>query len=360
MIDSQQELDAFVARLAAADSIGCDTEFVRTRTYWPHLCLVQIAIGPEFACVDVNADLDVTAFRHAITQHPAPIVLHAVKQDLEAWFATWHELPSAVFDVQVGAGLLGLHPQIGYANLVRELLGVELDKDQTRTDWSRRPLTPAQIRYAIDDVAYLHALHDLVSERLKACGRYEWALADSAALVDVSLYDTPPEKAWQRLSGIASLPVEVQARVRALAAWREARAKQSDRPRQWIFSDKALMQIGRANPRNTSELCRIEDLPESVARKQGNRILQAIRTSADDLAEGRLDIEQVAMPPLPDKALIARLSGIVRETARELDIAPELLATRRDITGIAAGDTDARPLSGWRRDVIGERLLEAR
>jgi len=359
MIDTQPELDAFVTRLTAADSIGCDTEFVRTRTYWPHLCLVQIAIGAEFACVDVLADLDVTAFRRALVEHRAPIVLHAVKQDLEAWFATWHELPAAVFDIQIGAGLLGLHPQIGYANLVHELLGVELDKDQTQTDWSRRPLTPAQLRYAIDDVAYLHALHDLVSERLQACGRYEWALADSAALVDVSLYDTPPDEAWRRLSGVAYLPVDVQARVRALAAWREARAKQSDRPRQWILGDKALMQIGRANPRDASDLRRIEDLPEAVARKQGDKILQALRASADDLAQGRLDIAQAAVPALPDKAHLRRLSGIVRETAKELDIAPELLATRRDINGIATGDTDARPLAGWRRDVIGERLLAA-
>ena len=357
LIDTQKELAALCQTLAASGQIGCDTEFMRTQTYWPELCLIQVATETDAACVDVLADIDMSEFRHVMLAHPKPLILHAVKQDLEAWFARWQELPTAVFDIQIAAGLLGLQPQIGYGNLVRDLLDVDLDKDQTRTDWSRRPLTNAQIRYASDDVTYLHDMYDIVRTRLEDCGRYEWAQADSAALVDRNLYDTPPENAWRRLSGIPYLPVGPQARARALTTWRETRAKQADRPRQWILADKALMQIAHANPNQTDDLQGIDDLPPSVIRKQGQNILQAIQRANEEVANGLSDLTQKPVPTPPDKKQIQHLSGIVRETANELGIAPEILATRRDITGILNGRDDARCLHGWRREVIGDKLL---
>jgi ribonuclease D len=360
LIDTQKDLDALCTTLTAAERIGCDTEFVRTQTYWPHLCLVQIATEEETACVDVLAVIDTSEFRRIILAHPAPIVLHAVKQDLEAWFATWQELPTAVFDIQIAVGLLGFQPQIGYGNLVRELLDITLDKDQTRTDWSRRPLTNAQINYATDDVVYLHEIHDIVCTRLEGCGRYQWALADSTALVDHSLYDTPPEDAWQRLSGVPYLPIAIQARARALANWREARAKQANRPRQWILADKALMQIAHTNPDRADDLNGIAELPPGHVRKQCENILRTIRSANDDSDNGLLDLTQKPVPVPPDKKQVQQLSGIVRDTAHELDIAPEILATRRDIIGILNGRDDVRALQGWRRAIIGDRLLAAR
>jgi len=357
LIDTQKDLDDFCTTISTARHIGCDTEFVRTQTYWPQLCLIQIAADTEAACIDVLAAIDTSEFRRLMLAHPEPLVLHAVKQDLEAWFATWQELPSAVFDIQIAAGLLGFQPQIGYGNLVRELLDITLDKDQTRTDWSRRPLTSAQIRYAADDVEYLHQIHAITRSRLEDCGRYEWALADSADLTAQSLYDTPPQNAWQRLSGIPYLPVAVQARARALAAWREARAKQANRPRQWILADKALMQIAHSNPERSDDLHDISELQPGLIRKQGGNILRTVRQANDDLANEMTDLTQKPVPMPPDKKKIQKLSGIVRETAQELKIAPELLATRRDITGIVNGHEDSRVLKGWRKEVIGDRLL---
>jgi len=360
LIETQEDLDALCAALAAGNQIGCDTEFMRTQTYWPQLCLVQIATETTTGCIDVLAAIDTTGFRRIMLAHPEPLILHAAKQDLEAWFATWQELPTAVFDIQIAAGLLGFQPQIGYGNFVRELLDVTLDKDQTRTDWSRRPLTDSQLRYATDDVAYLHDVHDIVCSRLKECGRYDWASADSAALVNRSLYDAPPEDAWQRLSGIPYLPVDVQGRARALTAWRETRAKQANRPRQWILADKALMQIAHADPDHVDQLRDIDELPPAVIRKQGPNIVQTLQQTNHDVAKGLLDLTQKPLPVPPDKKHVQQLSGIVRDTANELGIAPELLATRRDITGILAGHEDARPLSGWRRAVIGDKLLANR
>jgi ribonuclease D len=359
LIDTQKDLDDLCTNISSARHIGCDTEFVRTQTYWPQLCLIQIATETKSACIDVLASFDMSEFRRLMLAHPEPLILHAVKQDLEAWFATWQELPKAVFDIQIAAGLLGFQPQIGYGNLVRELLDITLDKDQTRTDWSRRPLTNAQISYATDDVNYLHQLHDITRTRLEDCGRYDWALADSADLVKQSLYDSPPQDAWQRLSGIPYLPVAVQARARALATWRETRAKKSDRPRQWILTDKALLQIAHANPERTDDLHHLAELPPGLVRKQGGNFLQTVRQANDDLANGATDLTQKPVPVPPDKKKIQKLAGIVRETAQELNVAPELLATRRDITGILNGQEDCRVLKGWRRGVIGDKLLAA-
>lgn len=359
LIDAQEDLDALCTALSAANRIGCDTEFVRTQTYWPRLCLVQIATETETACVDVLAAIDTAEFRRIILAHPEPLVLHAVKQDLEAWFATWQELPKAVFDIQIAAGLLGFQPQIGYGNLVKELLDIELDKDQTRTDWSGRPLTNAQIRYATDDVAHLHDLHDLVRKRLEDSGRYDWALADSMAAVQPSLYDIPPEDAWQRIPSVPHLPVEVQARVRALTAWREIRAKQANRPRPWILADKALLKIAQINPVRTGDLRGIAEIQPAVVRKQGKNIIETIQRANEDLASGLSDLQQKPVPLPPDRKQIQELSKIVRKTASNLNIVPELLATRRDIVDVANGQDDARPLQGWRLAVIGEKLLAA-
>ena len=359
LINTQNEIDTLCGEFASAGQNGCDTEFMRTQTYWPELCLVQVATREQTACIDVLAPIDTSEFRQILRANPEPLILHAAKQDLEAWYATWQELPTAVFDIQIAAGLLGFQPQIGYGNLVNELLDVKLDKDQTRTDWSRRPLTDKQISYATDDVAYLHDIYDIVCTRLTDSGRYEWALADSATLVDSNLYDAPPEDAWLRLSAIPYLPVVIQARARALTAWRETRAKQANRPRQWILGDKALLKIAHANLERVEDLSNIEDLQPAGARKQGQNILQIVQRANDDAANGSLDLTQTPVPLPPDKNHVQKLSAIVRDKATELDIAPELLATRRDIISIINGNADARPLHGWRQAVIGEKLLGA-
>ncbi|MDP6675646.1 MAG: ribonuclease D [Gammaproteobacteria bacterium] len=359
LIDTQGDLDALCPVLTAADWIGCDTEFVRTQTYWPELCLVQVATETKTACVDVLAKIDTSDFRQIIRDHASPVIFHAVKQDLEAWYATWQELPTAIFDIQIAAGFLGFQPQIGYGNLVKELLGVTLDKDQTRTDWSQRPLTKAQLHYATDDAAYLHQINDIVRRRLEDCGRYEWVLADCKALVSPGLYDIAPEDAWQRLSSVPYLPIKIQARARALTAWRETRAKQADRPRQWILADKTLIQIAHANPAKINDLHDIAELPAGIVRKQGEQILNTVQCANDELANEQFDLVQKPTPVPPDKKQLQQLAEIVRKTARELDIAPEILATRRDLTGILNNEPDSRPLQGWRRTIIGDKLLDS-
>lgn len=361
LIDSQPQLDELCDSLAdiAGDPIGCDTEFVRTQTYWPHLCVIQVAVDGRHAAIDLLADLDTAQLDRQLLERPDIEIFHAAKQDLEALYSVHEQLPQSIFDTQIAAGLLGVHPQIGYAGLVKELLGIELPKDQTRTDWSRRPLTEAQITYALEDVAHLHELFEILSERLQSAGRFDWALEDSAQLLDISLYAIPAHAAWRRLSSVPYLPVPVQARARRLAGWREERSRRINRPRQWVLADKALLAIAHANPAGPGELSAIEDLPPAVARKQGRDIVEVIRTANTEVAAGRQDFQQQPIPVPPDKSLVKHLSGIVRNTAEGLGIAPEILATRKDIAGVVNGREDLRVLNGWRRAVIGDRLLAA-
>ena len=361
LVDSQPQLDALCDSLAdtAGDSIACDTEFVRTQTYWPQLCLIQFALDGRQVAVDVLANLDTTRLQRQLLERPDREIFHAAKQDMEAFYSVYERLPQVIFDTQVAAGLLGFQSQIGYAGLVKELLDIEVPKDQTRTDWSRRPLTDAQIEYALDDVAHLHELEDIVRTRLDSLDRLEWAIEDSTLLLDPMLYFVDADAAWKRLASIPYLPVDIQARARRLAAWREDRARRIDRPRQWVLADKALLAIAHANPSDPRDLTRVDELPPGVVRKQGQAIVDLVKRANADAESGKLDLRQQSIPVPPDKQQVKKLTGIVRDAGKDLDIAPEILATRKDVTGILSGRDDVRALTGWRREVIGKRLLNA-
>jgi ribonuclease D len=358
-IDDQRELDEICDHLRDSSVITMDTEFVRTQTYYAQLCLVQLATESDRWCIDTLADLNLDPLLDILTDTSSQKILHAAKQDLEAFWLSYHRLPAPIFDTQIGAGLLGFQAQIGYANLVQELIGQSLDKDQTRTDWSRRPLTERQIAYAIDDVEYLAALHDILRTRLTASGRYDWAVADSAAMLDTNLYESPVEDAWQRLSSIPMLPVPVQARARALTTWREVSAKRNNRPRQWILADKDLLSVAHADPDDPESLSRVPGLPTGIARNQGSSIIVALCAANESVAAGDIDYCQQSRPGPPDPQTLKRLSKLVKNTAESLDISPELLATRRDLTALMRGTHEIKPLEGWRHDVIGEKLLAA-
>lgn len=358
VIDTQKQLDELCIGLADKSTIAIDTEFVRTQTYFAHLCLIQVATDEHLVYVDVLADLDAGPFMELLATGKCTKVLHAAKQDLEAMYLTYGRLPTPILDTQVAAGLLGHQPQIGYANLVHELLGIRLPKGQTRTDWSRRPLTAAQTEYAIDDVLYLGELHSMLRDRLETSGRYDWAIEDSLALTQPGQYDPAPEDAWQRLPGIAYMPIPVQSRARKLATWREQQARTHNRPRQWILADKVLLGIAETGPADQRELSRIPDLPAGVARKRGKALLEVLREADGDVAHERIEFRQQSKPRTPDQKALKRLAQVVRDTADELGISSDLLATRRDMTALLRGERDVRQLTGWRKAVIGERLLE--
>lgn len=358
-LTASADISALVHTLAGHDVLAVDTEFNRTNTYRPQLCLVQLAAGDRNALLDMLADADFSGLKHLLAADASLKLFHAGKQDLEALQLNLGWLPNRVFDTQIGAGLLGYPPQAGYATLVEQILGLQLDKSATRTDWSRRPLSDEQLRYAREDVIYLLRLYDYLRQKLHAEGRYDWALEDSLALLDPALYVMEPGEAWRRLGGLTRLPIPIQARARAVASWRERRAQAIDRPRQWVLSDKALINIAKADPRDSRALTEVAEVPPAVARRQSKPLLEALARGNDTLKSDEHSLQRVPRPEPTDSGALKALAKLVDRQAEALGVAPELLATRKELTGLLRGEQEQRVTSGWRREVIGEALLAA-
>ena len=360
LVTTQSQLEAAAFRLQSASRLAIDTEFMRERTYYPQLCLVQVATDSDCFLVDPLAGLDLGGLHALFADRSKLKILHAARQDLEVLQLGGRPVPAPVFDTQVAAAMLGFPPQAGYAELVARQLGHSIDKAQTRTDWSRRPLTPAQLAYAADDVHHLLTLHTDLAAQLAAKGRTAWLAEDAAALEDAALYRTEPLEAWRRLKGLGRLKPREQAAARALAEWRERRAIESDKPRGWILTDEAIYAMATMAPRSTGDLEAIQSLPPAVVRKRGEELLALIASAME--SAGASGIEANGRRPTPqENALVSRLQQMVRDEAAALGVSPEVLATRRDVEALVFEDRgESAVLHGWRRAVIGEKLLAAK
>lgn len=346
-------VDAWPLRAALA----LDTEFVRERTYFPKLCLVQAALPGGIALIDVLAIEDGGALIAPLADARRTKLLHAARQDIEALLPLTGGPLAPVFDTQQAAALLGFPAQVGYADLVRQLLGIELAKGHARTDWARRPLSPEQLAYAADDVRYLPALAAALEERLQAAGRRAWMEEESAQLGDISLYRVEPAEAWRRLKGLERLDPEAFAAARALARWREQRAMDRDLPRGWVLPDAAIHDLAQSRPRTREALLAIESVPRGTVARGGDEILAAIRESRD--AEPAEAPEELSRPGPAQVRQMKSLQQRLLAIAGELGIQPEILATRRELAALIRGARELPVLSGWRREVIGEPLLAA-
>jgi ribonuclease D len=356
IISDRARLADFAAALADAAGIALDTEFLRERTYRPQLCLLQLASNGTALCVDPLAELPLEMLRPALTRPGAQKILHAARQDLEVLWPVFGPMED-VYDTQIAAGLAGLPAQVGYSDLVRRLLGVDLPKGQTRTDWSRRPLTDAQIQYAIDDVIHLPALRDVLDEQLDKLGRRPWLAEELADLSRADRLFVDPEKAWERLKWAGELDPDRLRLAQSLAAWRERRASDRDRPRNWILDDAGLRGIVLRAPRTPAELAALPDLTPGFVERSGEALLGLVE-------EAKLPsvLPQLSQRPRPDpelQARVKRLGSVVQDQARALALAPELLATRRDLESIARGNSVIDVLPGWRGSVLGEALTAA-
>ncbi len=356
LISTATALEDLAATLDPAAPLGLDTEFLRERTYRAELCLLQITTPSGPACIDPLALPGLDALRELLTGSPGPKVLHAARQDIEV-LAPVTGVPAPVFDTQVAASLAGFPAQVGYAELVRRLIGHELSKAHTRTDWSRRPLSDAQVDYALDDVRYLLPLREHLLEQIGRLGRTRWLDEELAALADTAWLAVDPERAWQRVKGLQSLDAGRAALARALGAWRERRAIARNRPRGWILDDTVLREIVHRVPRGRAELAGLPGMPEGVVRHSGDELLSIIE--AAPVSHPPPPLQRAERPDPAFTALVKKLSGITQAVAAELQLASEVLATRRDLEQLARGETDAAVTRGWRRDAIGERLVAA-
>ncbi|MGH8264619.1 MAG: ribonuclease D [Steroidobacteraceae bacterium] len=354
LIASAPRLATLIESLEADARIAVDTEFLRERTYYPRLCLVQLAGARALGLVDALADLPLDALHRFLADRKRTKVLHAAHQDLEIFAHATQAVPGPIFDTQLAASLVGFAPQIGFGDLVRELLGVTLEKGHARTDWTRRPLSAAQLAYARDDVRYLLPLAETLAERLRMAGRTDWFAEDARVAEDLSLYVQHPATAWERLKWIRSLSGKKSAAARGLAAWREERALKLDRPRGWILSDAAISELVDRMPRTRAELDAIAELPPAVRTKCGVELIDRIVNASDAPAPAaggneRLDPEQMA--------LVQRMAEAIRKCAAQLNLKPEVLATQKELRALARGERDLRALKGWRLAVSGQALL---
>jgi ribonuclease D len=358
LITTSAQLAEAVFRMRGAARIAIDTEFMRERTYFPRLCLVQVATDADCLLIDPLEALDLRELLELLAEPSRVKVLHAARQDLEVLYLAGNRVPLPVFDTQIAAALLGLAPQIGYAELVARRLGHSIDKGQTRTDWSRRPLTPEQLAYAADDVHHLLQLHTDLDAALQSEGRLHWQAEEAAGFADEALYRTAPADAWRRLKGYGRLKPEQRAIARALARWREERAVAADKPRGWILPDEVLLAMATIAPRTLNELAGVRSLQPAVQRKRGEELL-ALMTRARDEAAAEAPEPSGRRLEASETALAGRLMDEVRAEAARLGVSTELLATRRDVEALVLGQEDANVLRGWRLGVIGERLLAA-
>ena len=354
--DTADAVTDLAARLAPHTSIGLDTEFLRERTYRAELCLIQVSAGDDAVCIDPIAVTDLGALAGPLTAAGIVKVMHASRQDLEVLLPAIG-LVRPVFDTQIAAALAGFAAQIGYAELVRRLLDIELPKAHTRTDWSRRPLSPEQIEYARDDVRHLVPLQVTLEERLDKLGRMGWLAEELAELGDASALATEPEEAWRRLKGLRGLDPGRERLARGLAAWRERRAMERNRPRGWILDDAVLRELIVRVPRSRAALESMAEIPAGVLRHAGEELLGCIAAAHVPDPAPALDMRQ--RPDPVKSALVKKLGALNQAVATELGVSPEVLATRRDLERLADGGDDIAALHGWRRSVIGEKLLAA-
>lgn len=356
LIADDAALAALLQRLAASEWITVDTEFVRERTYFAQLCLVQIGNAEEVACVDALA-VDMAPLWDFLADPKRVKIMHSASQDMEIFVQHTGDCPRPLFDTQVAAGMLGLGDQISYAALVEQRLGVTLDKSQSRTDWSARPLKPVQLDYAADDVRQLGRMYPGLRDALAAAGRDDWLIEDCAAICDPARYRPDPDNAWQRLKGLGRLAPDSQHAAAALARWREERALASDRPRRWVLDDETLLAIAAAMPADAAGLQAVEGIPPRSLERWGRQWLQLIA----EAPRGRPPLAEDLRPDAAHKALVKRLSQTVRSRAEALTVPPSLLAARAGLERLAREGTevDIPALRGWRRAQVGEALLAA-
>ena len=360
LITDSAALARFCLEQKGAGFVAVDTEFMRERTYWPILCLVQVA-GPESAAViDALAPgIDLTPLLALMAEPSILKVFHAARQDIEIFFNLSGAVPEPLFDTQIAAMVCGFGDAASYETLVSKLVRTALDKSSRFTDWANRPLTERQIRYALADVVHLRTVYEELQQRLALNGRAGWFAEEMAGLADPTIYRSDPREAWRRFRLRGRVDPRFFGVLRELAAWREIAARQRNLPRGRIMRDEAVVEIAAHTPRTIEALARTRSLGKGVAEgRLGGEILEAVeRGIADTKAE---------QPPVPSRAdlptglgpLVELLRVLLKQTCEEHQVAQKLVASGEDLELIAADDAAPVPaLSGWRHEIFGKDAL---
>jgi ribonuclease D len=358
-ITKTADLAAACGRLAAAEYVTVDTEFMRETTYWPKLCLIQMAGPDDAVLVDAMvADLDLTPFFKLMADESVLKVFHSGRQDIEIVFHRGNLIPHPVFDTQVAAMVCGFGDSISYDQLVARLSGAQIDKSSRFTDWARRPLTDRQLAYALADVTHLREVYRSIAEKLEALGRAHWVETEMEILTSPETYRMEPERAWTRLKMRARKPVELAA-LKALAAWREREAQSRDLPRSRVIKDDSLYEIASQIPTTPADLAALRTIGRGFERsKAGDQILTEMKAVAAIPRDQLPKLPRIARRGERNSAAIDLLKVLLKMVSENEGVASKVIATVDDLEAIADDDNAEVPaLTGWRRALFGEAAL---
>jgi ribonuclease D len=359
LITTTEELEAACRRLARHPYVTVDTEFLRETTFWPILCVVQLASDDEALAIDALAQgLDLQPLLGLMADEDVVKVFHAARQDLEIFWKLSGVLPTPLFDTQVAAMVCGYGDQVSYSEIVQSICRVTIDKSSRFTDWARRPLAETQIAYALGDVIHLRDVYKALAKRLAATGRQSWLNDEMKTLTSTEIYEQHPERAWERYKGRARKPRDL-AVLMELAAWRESEAQARDVPRSRVLKDDVLIELALAVPRNTEALANLRAFPRGMERSRaGGEILEAIARGLARDPKTLPKIERERRNGAAVGATVELLKVLLRQVSEESGVAGKLIATVDELEAIAASDTANVPaLAGWRRKLFGERAL---
>jgi ribonuclease D len=360
LITTTEELEAACLRMALHPFVAVDTEFHRETTFWPVLCLVQLASDDEALAIDALAEgLDLEPLLRLMADEAVVKVFHAARQDLEIFWKLAGVLPTPLFDTQVAAMVCGYGDQVSYSELAQSICRVSVDKSSRFTDWARRPLAEAQIDYAIGDVTHLREIYRALSKRLKATGRQPWLDDEMSVLSSPATYEQHPERAWERYKSRARKPRDL-AVLMELAAWRESEAQARDVPRARVLKDDVLIELSLAAPRSVEALASLRAFPRGMERSRaGGEILEAIERGLARDPKTLPKIERERRNGTNIGPTVELLKVLLRQVSEESGVAGKLIATVDDLEASASRDkADVPALAGWRRKLFGERALD--
>ena len=358
-IASQEELEAFVKRARTSSLLAVDTEFLREKTYYPKLCLMQMATDDEIVVIDPFGVDDLKVLAELFENESILKVFHAGRQDIEIIIYDIGCTPKPVFDTQVAAALLGQTQQIGYASLVHALCGVKLKKADSFTDWTVRPLSESQLKYAKDDVVYLPQMYAVMKERLEAKGRLSWLDADFEDMSREETYVVDERDRYRRLKHYTQLSRRQMAAAREMASWREIEARKRNVPRKWVLTDEQIVEACKREPRTIDDLFMIRGVRERLTTRDARMLIELVTSALDSSPDAWPEIPSSTRSEPNVDAQVDMLMSIVRLRARENGIAVPTLASHSDLVAISRGHyDDVDILKGWRREIIGNELVE--
>lgn len=361
-ITTTQDLADFCTEAAKRPYVTVDTEFLRERTYYSKLCLIQLAYrdaqGEDAVLVDpLVGDLSLQPLYDLFADAGCVKVFHAARQDLEIFYVDAGIIPAPLFDTQVAAMVCGFGEQAGYETLVRKIAKTELDKSSRFTDWSRRPLTDAQAKYAVGDVTHLRDIYEYLSDRLASSGRSKWVAEEMAVLNDPATYQSDPENAWKRIK-TRTQSGKFLAIVRELARFREVYAQERNVPRNRVFKDDALVEIASTKPQSEQDLGRSRLLLREARKGDiAAGILASVQAGLAVRPEDMPKVDNARAKLQVNPALADMLRVLLKAKTDSADVAPKLIASASDLDALAAGDRDVPALKGWRKEVFGNDAL---